>query len=66
MHYQIPLNNFDNLIENNNLDNIQASFINAQYETVLGIFTYRMNVFGGVVAGLTVAALHNKFYNIKN
>lgn len=53
------------LIENNKMDPIQASFVNAQYETVLGIFTYRMNVFGGVVSGLTVAALHNRFYKIK-
>lgn len=53
------------LVENNKMDPIQASFVNAQYETVLGIFTYRMNVFGGVVSGLTVAALHNRFYKIK-
>lgn len=53
------------LMENKSIDNIQASFINAQYETVLGIFTYRMNVFGGVISGLVVAMLHNKFYRIK-
>ena len=53
------------LIENNKLDPIQASFVNAQYETVLGVFTYRMNVFGGVISGLTVAFLHNKFYQVK-
>lgn len=53
------------LVENNKMDPIQASFVNAQYETVLRIFTYRMNVFGGVVSGLTVAALHNRFYKIK-
>ena len=28
------------LIENNKMDPVQASFVNAQYETVLGIFTY--------------------------
>ena len=30
--------------------------------TMLGITTLQMGVFGGIVAGLGVAALHNKFY----
>lgn len=34
----------------------------ALYESVLGIFTYRMSVFGGVIVGLAVAAIHNRFY----
>ncbi len=32
---------------------------------VLGIQTLQMGVFGGVVAGLVTAALHNKFYKIE-
>lgn len=32
------------------------------YESVLGIFTYRMNVFGGVLVGMLVATVHNRFY----
>ncbi len=32
---------------------------------VLGISTLQMGVFGGVIVGLGVAALHNRFYNIQ-
>ena len=33
--------------------------------TMLGITTLQMGVFGGIVVGLGVAALHNKFYEIE-
>lgn len=33
--------------------------------SVLGITTLQMGVFGGIIVGLGVAALHNKFYNIE-
>ncbi len=33
--------------------------------SVLGITTLQMGVFGGIIVGLGVAALHNKFYNIR-
>ncbi len=33
--------------------------------TVLGITTLQMGVFGGIIVGLGVAALHNRFYKIK-
>ena len=33
--------------------------------TTLGITTLQMGVFGGIVVGLGVAALHNKFYKIQ-
>lgn len=33
--------------------------------TVLGITTLQMGVFGGILVGLGVAALHNRFYKIK-
>ncbi len=33
--------------------------------SVLGITTLQMGVFGGILVGLGVAALHNKFYNIE-
>lgn len=33
--------------------------------SVLGITTLQMGVFGGIIVGLGVAALHNKFYKIK-
>ncbi|WP_017470507.1 PTS transporter subunit EIIC [Amphibacillus jilinensis] len=44
---------------------LEATQMNAQYESVLGIFTLRMNVFAGILVGGLVAALHNKFYNIE-
>ncbi len=33
--------------------------------SVLGITTLQMGVFGGIIVGLGVAALHNRFYNIE-
>ena len=33
--------------------------------TMLGITTLQMGVFGGIIVGLGVAALHNKFYKIE-
>lgn len=33
--------------------------------SVLGITTLQMGVFGGIIVGLGVAALHNKFYRVK-
>ena len=33
--------------------------------TMLGITTLQMGVFGGIIVGLGVAALHNKFYKIQ-
>lgn len=33
--------------------------------SIVGIPTLQMGVFGGIIVGLGVAALHNKFYNIK-
>ncbi|MEW4411232.1 glucose PTS transporter subunit IIA [Clostridium sp. AN503] len=33
--------------------------------SVLGISTLQMGVFGGIIVGLGVAALHNKYYNIQ-
>nr|WP_318383977.1 PTS transporter subunit EIIC [uncultured Enterobacter sp.] len=35
------------------------------YTTELGMFTYRMSVFGGMAVGLVTSALHNRFYNAK-
>ncbi len=53
------------LMENGGLSQIDASIANAKYETVLGFFTYRMNVFAGIIVGLVVSYLHNKFYKIQ-
>ncbi|MEG0584736.1 MAG: PTS transporter subunit EIIC, partial [Cetobacterium sp.] len=41
----------------------------AQYATyvtsTLGIYTLNMSVFGGIIAGIVTATLHNKYYNIQ-
>ena len=35
------------------------------YGSVVGITSLQMGVFGGIIVGLGVAALHNKFYKIE-
>ncbi len=47
------------------MSEVEATIMNAKYETVLGFFTLRMNVFGGILVGLGVTYLHNKFYQIQ-
>lgn len=49
----------------NGSSQLAATQVASKYELVLGIFTLRMNVFGGILTGLLVAALHNRFYNIE-
>ncbi len=46
------------------MSQVDATIENANYETILGYFTLRMNVFGGILVGLVVNALHNRFYTI--
>lgn len=41
---------------------LEATQQNAAYDTVMGIFTYRMSIFGGIVVGLWTAMIHNKFH----
>ncbi len=52
-----------NLMEEG-MSQVDATIVNANYETILGYFTLRMNVFGGILVGLVVNALHNRFYTI--
>ncbi|WP_072569807.1 PTS transporter subunit EIIC [Enterobacter sp. SA187] len=35
------------------------------YTSELGMFSYRMSVFGGMAVGLITAGLHNRLYNVK-
>lgn len=48
-------------------ENLVASGVLAPnfYGDILGITTLNMGVFGGIVVGLGVAALHNKYYKIE-
>lgn len=43
---------------------VEAMAVNST-TTVLGITTLQMGVFGGIIVGLGVAALHNRFYKIQ-
>ena len=43
-------------------DILTATQENAAYDTVMGIFTYRMSIFGGIIVGLWSAMIHNRFH----
>ncbi|NBJ70808.1 MULTISPECIES: PTS transporter subunit EIIC [Clostridia] len=44
------------------LNQIKAFEISNAYETMLGVFTYRMGVFGGILVGLWTAFIHNRYH----
>lgn len=44
------------------LDLTGATQQNAAYDTVFGIFTYRMSIFGGIICGMWAAFIHNRFH----
>ncbi|CEE00331.1 hypothetical protein BT1A1_0471 [Caldibacillus thermoamylovorans] len=44
------------------LTQIKAFEVSNAYETMLGVFTYRMGVFGGILVGLWTAYIHNKYH----
>lgn len=44
---------------------LDAAKRSALFTTELGYFTYRMGVFGGIIVGLSVSMIHNKFYKTK-
>lgn len=46
----------------NGMSVLDATQTNAIYDTVLGVFTYRMGIFGGIIVGLWSAMIHNKFH----
>jgi len=47
------------------MSQLEATQTASNYSTVLGIFTLRMNVFGGIIVGMLVSFLHNQFYDIE-
>ncbi|WP_017346241.1 PTS transporter subunit EIIC [Pantoea sp. A4] len=49
-------------LQQSGMDQTRALVTSAEYIEMLGIFTYNMSVLGGVIAGLTTVALHNRFY----
>ncbi|SDF68638.1 PTS system, D-glucosamine-specific IIC component [Fontibacillus panacisegetis] len=66
--YLLNLNNItadttsvDYLVEHGKTQ-IQASEIANAYEQILGVFTYRMGIFGGILVGLWTAFIHNRYH----
>ena len=51
-------------IEGNNVK-IASDVLNGTISSTLGIYSLQMGVFGGIIVGLGVAALHNKFNKIE-
>lgn len=68
IRYFLQLNNITaetttiDYLMNSGLSNVQAVEKNAVYDTVFGIFTYRMGIFGGILVGLWSAWIHTKFH----
>lgn len=44
------------------MSQLEAVKINSGYETIFGVFTYRMSIFGGIIAGLWTSVIHNRFH----
>lgn len=44
------------------LSDVRAVEVATRYEVMLGIFTYRMGVFGGILVGLWTAFIHNRYH----
>lgn len=40
----------------------EAFQLSSAYDTVLGVFTFRMSIFGGILVGLWTAIIHNRFH----
>ena len=55
----------DWFIAQQHLDPVAAVQQASIFTTELGMFTYRMSVFGGMAVGLVTAWLHNRLYNVK-
>lgn len=53
------------LVENRGMNIITATKWNSLYTNVLGYFSYRTGIFGGLIIGLIVQKIHNKYYNVK-
>ena len=47
------------------ITNYEAKALSGTITEACGITTLQMGVFGGIIVGMGVAALHNKFYNIE-
>lgn len=57
--------NINYLMKTEGLSQIEANLVNSKYEIILGYFTYRMNIFSGIIVGVIVSALHNRFHKIE-
>lgn len=57
--------NLDYLMTELGMVQTDATLYNSQFTTTLGIFSYNMNVIGGILVGLITVVFHNKFRNIE-
>lgn len=68
INYLLQLNNITaentsiEYLTSQGLSDIRAVEFGSVYETMLGVFTYRMGVFGGIVVGLWTAFIHNRYH----
>lgn len=49
-------------LTNEGYSELEAFQMSSGYEEVLGIFTFRMSIFGGILVGLWTALIHNRFH----
>lgn len=49
-------------LTNHGHSELEAFQLSSGYEEVLGIFTFRMSIFGGILVGLWTSFIHNKFH----
>lgn len=68
MNYILGLQGFspastsvDYLMLEQGMSQVDATLFSSQFTTVLGIFSYNMNVIGGILVGLVTVSMHNRF-----
>lgn len=55
----------DYLVKEMGMDQIAAVRRSTLFHTELGIFSYRLSIFGGLLIGIITSKIHNKLYNVK-
>ncbi|TNH96260.1 PTS transporter subunit EIIC [Aeromonas sobria] len=55
----------DYLVSNMGYDKVTAQNFNALWGENLGVFSYNMGIFSGIIVGCITAALHNRFYKFE-
>ncbi len=55
----------DYLVNNMGYDKVAAQNFNSLWGENLGVFSYNMGIFSGIIVGCITAALHNRFYKFE-